>query len=142
MKMKRQVNILIGNLDDGLTDLLSELIRDVIKDKYDLKVRSSAYGEELLKLAENRTVDIFILVLNNIKFIDNLSYTMAMASVMNLITFFKKTYEKPVIALSDWITDSPFVMMAKLSADFFFPLPFEHDSFKEAIQKCLEKCQV
>lgn len=136
--MKPQLSILIGNLDHGLTDVISEMIRDVIKDKHDLKVRSSSYGEELLKFAESCAVDIFILVLDNIKFNDKLSYAMGMASSLNLIIHFKKTYGKPVIALSDWIADSPFVKMAKLSADYFFSLPFEYVAFSEAIQKCLD----
>lgn len=137
--MNRKINILIGNLDDGLTDVLSKLIKDLIKDKYDLKIRSSRYNDDLAQLSESCAVDIFILILNNIKFIDNLSYAMRMASSLNLITYFKKTYGKPVIALSDWLEGSPFVEMAKRSADYYFSLPCEYDAFKEAIQKCLDK---
>ena len=55
---KQQVRVLIGNFDGWLTDLVSKLIKKVIKDKYDLEVGSSVYGEELLELAEKEAVDI------------------------------------------------------------------------------------
>ena len=46
--IKQQVRVQIGNFENPLNDVLSELIKEVIKDKYDLKLESSFYGEELL----------------------------------------------------------------------------------------------
>ncbi|MCD6250194.1 MAG: hypothetical protein J7J98_07695 [candidate division Zixibacteria bacterium] len=46
--IKQQVRVQIGNFENPLNDVLSELIKEVIKDKYDLKLGSPFYGEELL----------------------------------------------------------------------------------------------
>ena len=43
-----------------------------------------------------------------------------------------------MIALSGWTKDSSLIARAKLAADFFFPLPFEPDAFREAIKKCFD----
>ena len=65
---KQQVRVQIGNFENPLNEVLSELIKEVIKDKYDLKLGSSSYGEDLLELAENGAINIFILIMNNIRF--------------------------------------------------------------------------
>ncbi len=135
---KRQVEVLIGNDEPLLTDAFSEFIKKVIKDKYDLKVRSAFYGEDLLELAENSAVDIFILVLNNIMFRPDYPLQERLENSLQLITQIKTTYGRPVISLSGLIEDSSLIARAKLSADFFFPLPFEPDAFMEAIEKCLD----
>jgi hypothetical protein len=135
---KRQLEILIGNNDELLTELLSEWIIDIFKDNHDLRFRSASYGEDLLELSKSRAVDIFILILNNIMFRSPLHPPQErLECALQLITQIKKTYGKPVIALSGWMKDSSFVARAKLSADFFFPLPVGKDDFGEAVKKCL-----
>ena len=132
------MKILIGNLDDLFTEILSEIIRDAIKRKHDVTVISSSYSDELQQIAEENEIDIFILVLNNIIYHSKLSFQKRMENSLHLINHFKMTYKKPVIALSGWNEDSSYITRAKLSADFFFPIPFETDAFGKAIRKCLD----
>jgi len=133
---KQQVRVLIGNFDDVLNDVFSEIIKKVIKDKYDLKLWSSFYGEEILKLADKESVDIFILTLNNIRF--RPVYQERFEHVLQLITQIKMTYGRPMIALSGLKEDSFLIARAKLVADFYLQLPVKLDVFREAFENCLE----
>jgi len=136
---KQQVRILIGNFDDPLTDLFHELIKEFIKNKYDLKVESSFYGEEILEFAENGTVDLFVLILNNIQFRTFYPPQERMEKSLQLIKQIKRIYGRPVIVLSGLEeNNSSLIARAKLDADFFFPLPFAPVAFMDAIEKCFD----
>lgn len=68
---KRQLDVVIGDhggVGGAFSELFSAYIQKVIENKYDLKVRSFFYGEELLEQVENGAVDILILIINNIRF--------------------------------------------------------------------------
>jgi hypothetical protein len=121
-----------------LNDVLSELIKEVIKDKYHLKLGSSSYGEDLLELAENGAIDIFILIMNNIRFSSVDSVGDRLVNSLQLITQIKTTYGRPVIVSSGWEENSSLIARAKLAADFYLQLPFKVDAFMEAFEKCLE----
>jgi hypothetical protein len=132
---KQQIRVQIGNFENPLNDVLSELIKEVIKDKYHLKLGSSSYGEDLLELAENGAIDIFILIMNNIRFSSVDSVGDRLVNSLQLITQIKTTYGRPVIVSSGY---SSLIARAKLAADFYLQLPFKVDAFMEAFEKCLE----
>lgn len=114
------------------------MVRGIFSDNHDLRFRSASYGEDLLEFAENRAVDIFILILNNIMFHSPLQPPQdRLDCSLQLLTQIKKTYGKPIIALSGWVKDTSFIEMVKLSADSFFQLPVETNALGEAIEKCL-----
>lgn len=134
----QQVRVLIGNFDDAINDLFSELIKEVIKNKYDLKVVLSFYGEEILELADKESVDIFILIISNIRFRPFYPPQERMEKSLQLINQIKRTYGRPVIVLSGLGENySSLIARAKIAADFFFPLPCAPVAFMEAIEKCL-----
>ena len=136
---KQQVRVQIGDaFEDGFTDIFSDLIKKVVKDKYDLKLGSSSYGQELLELAENGAIDIFILIMNNIRFFSVDSVGDRLVNSLQLISQIKTTYGRPVIAMSSWTEDSSLISRAKLAADFYLQMPFKIDAFLEAFEKCLE----
>jgi hypothetical protein len=134
---KEQVQVLVGNFNDPLNDLLTEIIKEVIKDKYDLKLRVAFYGEDIVKLANRESIDIFILILNNIRFRPVYPVQERLETSSQLITQIKMTHGRPVIVLSGRLEDSWLVARTKRAVDFFFLLPFEANAFKEAIEKCL-----
>ena len=139
---KQKLEVLIGNHDDLLIDMTSQSIKSLVKGKYDLKVRSSMRVEEILELAENNAIDIFILTLNNIVFCSNLAKDFLDDS-MELIVKIKTTWGSPIITFSGYRSDDhSFVERVKENADFFFPLPWELDVFKEAFNKCLDMLPV
>jgi CheY-like chemotaxis protein len=136
---RQQVRVQIGNFDDdGITEICSDLIKEVIKDKYDLKLGSSFYGEELIELAENAAIDIFILIINNIRFRPDYSVQERLENSLQLIIKIKTTTGRPVIALSGLTEDSSLIAKAKHAADFYFPLPCKPEVLMEAFEKCLE----
>ena len=135
---KPQLRVLIGNFEESMNDIFAEVIKEVIKSKYDLKVRLSFYGEEILELAENGAIDIFVLIMNNIRFSGVDSVGDRLVNSLQLITQIKMTYGRPVIALSGLKEDSALIARAKLAADFYFKMPFKIDAFIEAFEKCLE----
>ena len=125
-------------MDDAINDVLSEWITLVVKDKYDLKIRSSFWNEEILELAENNTIDIFILILNNIRvFRSNYSKDFLDDS-LELIAKIKTTYGSPVIALYGWPDDPLYLEKVKqVGANFCFKIPCKMVDFEKAVRMCL-----
>jgi DNA-binding NarL/FixJ family response regulator len=139
---KQPVLVQIGNNETSFTDLFSYLIKEVIKDKYDLILGSSDSGQELIKLAKKGKIDILILVIENIYFSGCHSFEDRLVNILRLITQFKMAYGRPVIALSAFTEkDCPVIARVKLAADFYFQMPYEADAFQEAFEKCLEMLQ-
>ena len=138
---KQQVRVIIGCGDDGISEYLTDLVKEASKNKYDLKVFISFYSEEILELADSEAIDIFILIMNNI---DCFDYPIRerMENSLELITQIKSTYERPVIALSGWTEDFSQIERVELIADFFFPLPFEPSDIVEAVEESFDMLYV
>jgi hypothetical protein len=128
---KRQLSILIGDHNDELIETMSEYIQQAIKDKYDLSIRSSFDGKEILELAEKGAVDIFILTLNNIRYGPDIG-------PIELLTQIKTTYRRPVIAASGFSVNAPLIVKVKQIADFYFLRPFNLRELMKAIEKCMD----
>ena len=138
----RKIRILIGNLDNNITELISTCIRDAIKDKCDLDVVSTAHSDELLELAKGKSFDLSILVLNNILFSsDNLPVEKRIESSLEVIAHLKTTYKIPIIAIIGWPDEPSFEERAKhAGASFFFKLPFNPADFRNAVSRLLTEC--
>jgi tetratricopeptide (TPR) repeat protein len=140
---RQQINVLIGNIDDPINNIISELLKEVSKKEYDLKIGRCWLGKNIMEFASRGSVDIFILILNN-GFPPRISFDFFDSALENLIkslqliTKIKTKYEKPLIVLSDRIEDPSLIDRAKLAADFFFQLPFNPDDFKKAIKKSFD----
>lgn len=132
---KRQVEVLIATGDDLLTDLLHEYIQSNYFRICDFNIRKSEDVEEILKLAENGSLDILVLTMNNMLIWVDIQERME--NCLQLINNIKTTYGIPVIAFSGWLDDPSIIARAKRSADFFLPLPFLFKEFGVAFLKCL-----
>jgi hypothetical protein len=132
---KRQLQIVIGTNDDSLINLVSELLKKAMQDKYDLKINSFFYGEELLEFAENKSVDVFILIVNNIRFRHFYPPQERIEKSLHLITQIRAKYKKPIIALAG---SSVIGRNEITDATFFFHLPFKEKDFIKAIDRCFE----
>jgi len=132
---KRQLQVVIGNIDNSFVDLVSQLFMKIVQDKYDLKIKSFFYGEELLKFVENKSVDIFVLVANNIRFRKFYLPQERIEKSLHLITQIRAKHKNPIIAL----TGSSVIGRNEITdANFFFHLPFKEKDFMKAIDKCFE----
>ena len=67
---KGQLRVLIGNHDDAMNEGgIEKFIEKIVSSKYDLSITSVWPGEDILSFAKEHTIDIFILVVNNIAFL-------------------------------------------------------------------------
>lgn len=135
---KQQIKVLMSSGDDDLDGSVFEFLELTFKNKYDLKFIASDNGPKILELADKKSIDIFILVINNIHLWGLNTLEDRLENNLQLITQIKTKYGKPVIALLGWREDSSVIERAKIFADFFFFIPFEFDLFKDAIEKCFE----
>jgi len=139
---KQQVRVQIGDgVEPLFIEIFSAVILEAFKDKYELKIGSSSYGEEILELAENGAVDIFILIMNNIRFSAVDTVIDRLENSLQLLRKIKTKYGTPVIAMSGWSEDSSpmpnLVSNAKLAADIYLQMPFKMDALLNAFEKCL-----
>jgi len=70
---KHHIDVLIGNFDDPINDLISELIKEIVKTKNKLNIKCLWHGEDILEQAEKGSVDIFIIIANNITQVSDLT---------------------------------------------------------------------
>lgn len=136
---KKEVCVLIGNSEDAISDCFSLIIKEVIGDRYNVKVTSVSHADEILKLAQEHPFDIFILVLNNIIFPScNLPPEKRLKKSLELLGHLKAAYSRPAIALYGYPDDPSFADRARMAgARFVFRLPFDSNDFGQAIKECL-----
>jgi hypothetical protein len=136
---KRRVRVLIGDHSwEHVGPVISDYIQKQLSKNYVLQFESLFRSEEIIEHAKNGSVDIFILILNNIypsivspNIVDRLNAGLRISSQI------KKQYMKPVIALSGW-TEGAYIERAKSVSHFFFPLPCKLDELMIAFDKCLK----
>lgn len=135
---KRCVRVLIGDSSyDNFAHIISDYIQKEFSNNYVFKFEFLLRSEEILEHAKKESIDIFILILNNI-YPSSASSNLPdrLDAGLKLSSQIKKQYGKPVIALSGWIEGTN-VGRAKSVSDFFFPLPCKLVELKEAFIKCL-----
>nr|MDA3790917.1 hypothetical protein [Desulfobacula sp.] len=134
---KKQVRVLIGTGDSLMDKGFSDVIELVNKNKYDLKFILSYDYSEILDLIDKESVDIFILLMNNIGPFD-LGVDSRLENSLQLIDKIKLEHRKPVIALLAWMENASVIERAKISADHFFFCPPNVEAFMDAFEKCLD----
>ena len=137
----QQVHVLIGNLENSITEVICRCIDEVARSKCNLRVISTGYAQELLELARSHEVDIFIFVLNNIGLpspSENYPPENRIEKVLEIITHIRTVYRRPVIAFAGWPDDPSLAEKARLAgASFFYRLPFSVKDFQEVFSRLL-----
>jgi hypothetical protein len=134
---KKPLRVLIANSDNLLNEVIITLIRQIINDEYELKITITVRGEDMVEAPDKEPIDLYILILNNIRFDSHYNLPESWEKTLQFIVQIKTIYKRPVIALSGWLGYTLMVEKTKKLADFFFPLPFRVDEFKVAIKRCL-----
>jgi len=137
MHINQPLNVLIGNYEESINTLISEMVKEVIQDKFDLTILTCSHSENILLEADENPIDLFIIIINNIIFPSASTIQDSVENPLQLLAHIKTKYQKPIIALSGWSDNSTLSDEVKYLSDFFFLLPFEPDSLGEAIEKCL-----
>lgn len=135
-----EVRILMSANDPATTKLLNEFLHARNGQKYFFLITEIAFATELLHHEQKNHVDIFIFVVDNILFTADTGYSSdnRIKEMLDFVSFLKRKYKKPVIAIEGWPNDPAFGEEAKSAgADFFFRLPFEGQEFQEAVEWCI-----
>ncbi len=136
---KKKLEVLIGNHEDAITEILIEYVKLLVTDKYDLSVTPVFLGEEILNFAKEHPIDLFIIVTNNIIFrSEDLPAELRIEKALWLIKFLRETYGSPVIAFYGWPDDPLFPEKVKQAgANYCFKMPTKFEELKKPIEKCL-----
>jgi hypothetical protein len=133
----------LGDIEDNIfqNNMLSSILKEIYSEKYDIKIMSSEYADEILQLAKNHTFDLYILILNNILIPPGYQPSESrIEEVLRLVTRLNVIYEKPIIGLYGWPYDPTFPKQVfRAGANFVFRLPFPMDQFINVVKKCLDK---
>ena len=136
---KRRVSVLIGDSSwENHGPVISDYIQKQLSKNYILKFESLFRGEEIIEHAKKGSVDIFILILNNIihssvspNIVDHKEMSLELSSQI------RNQYGRPVICLSG-CPECTYIERAKSVSDFFFTLPCKLDELMIAFDKCLK----
>jgi CheY-like chemotaxis protein len=101
----RKVRVLIAGEPVGFGGLVSEVIGEHLGQKYDLRVAFAGHVDEVLRLAQDRVLDILIVDVEGIAFDFKVSDPFLEAGkkqMLQLIRNLKSQYGVPVLALYGW----------------------------------------
>ena len=133
--MKRQLNIIIGNLDDDINDFISKTIEIVAVKNYRLNIKSFFDIEDIEDYAERYPIDLFVIVINNVNFYENLSANNTIEKALQFLRKLKNTHNRPIIALYAWPDDPLFPERTKqVGANFCLEMPCKSKDLQEAVQ--------
>src|SRR5215831_2976318 len=144
MRPQKRVLTCINDLDAA--KVMGLLLQKWFAEQYDLSVTEARYIDKLLAQAEGETVDLFILLLNNMFYSDSKlcpeSSRNGIESRLEINTRLKQTYHKPVIAMTGWplSVDSWNEENTKQAgASFLLTYLPEGHLLREAVKQCLEE---
>ena len=138
---KRQIRVLIGNIEPNFDHMLSAIIRRRLGTKYEISFMSVGTGDRLLRLAEEHPFDIFILIPNNILFRrKGLNIKDRDRKVLEIIAHLAPAHGKPMMAISAfWTKDTSFAKKARLAGmNSYLDIPFKPKEFLEPLSRLLE----
>jgi len=139
--VKREMRVLTGNIEPNFDHMLSVIITKRLGGEYELCFMTAGYGEDLLRLTEEHSFDIFILVTNNILFKrKNVTIKDRGRKVLEIIAHLRATYGKPIIAASAfWTKDTSFAKRARnAGVSCYLDMPFKPEEFLEPFCRLME----
>jgi len=127
--------------DKHLSQTIVEHLKLIYQGRYNVTgfIMELSWASEIVYLAETQTIDVFILILNNIIFTsEKRSSEDHIENILNLLTLMRKTYGKPIIGLFTWPDDPSFEKRAKdAGADIVLRMPFKWEAFQKVFESCL-----
>ncbi len=136
---RREVRVLMGINEPAMTALITEILQTHFGRNYLLRVTEAPNAWTLLEEARIQSPDLFIVVLNNLRFLEETprSPEKRIEMVIGFLKHLKEAYGSPVIALAGW-PDDPLIGLEAMfaAADAFFRLPFDPEDLIVAVEKC------
>ena len=147
MAERRKVHISMSMDEPDLMPMLTDAIQKGLCSQFDLAIAEHVTVGRLLSHAEQSSVDLFILMLNNLIFADTRLFdnTPRWRS-FEVVSRLKAIYGKPIIAFAaSWPDEMSSAEVEeetiKAGANFFFLLPPDKQSFIDAVEQCLTVSQ-
>ena len=129
--------------EPDITKVVTRCLEIEFANKYDLSIIETPYVEELLAQAQGQGVDLFILLLNNMRlsdlpFLDDKRRWGE--AMLEVVTHLRQTYHKPVIALTGllWWTEEE---MKEAGASCLILLPVERAPLMKTVKQCFEETE-
>jgi hypothetical protein len=136
----RPLKVLVHG-DKLLNQSIAEYLKMIYQGRYNITcfIMDLSLASEIVNLAETQTIDVFILILNNIIFkSEERSSENHIENILNFLTLMHKNYGKPIIGLFGWPDDPSFKKKAKdAGADVVLRMPFKLEDFNKAFESCL-----
>lgn len=124
----------------GVVDSYAEIFEMVLSDQYEVSVVAADNAVEVLRLAEQRPFDLFIVLLNQVwQGLDQIKLDPPDGEILggrlSFLTRLKRQFGKPIIAMSGWglLKDR----VCRAGADVYFDMPFDALSIRSAVRSCL-----
>jgi len=142
--VKPVLSILVcGGIVDGYAELFEAILRPYLDSQYNLKVSACDYAVEIIRLAEQQSFDLFIVILNNVwQGLDKIHLDAPDGGMWGdrimLLKRLKAQFGKPIIALSGIATIEMSERSKQAGADVFFPMPFDVNEFLPALETTLK----
>lgn len=144
MEQERRI-VLILMSAGGETDLvkaLTALLNSKLGAYYDFQSREIPKASKFLEYAQAESIDVFLIVLNNIIPDADAMFpeTGRLDQALKILSYLKERYHKPVFALSGYFPAKINLAAEALraGADYFSALPPNADDFVQAMRSCLE----
>src|SRR5437867_1519066 len=131
----KEIHILIGNCEIPVTKQMTILISSVVGDTAKVSFTDTGDLAEFIALSEAGSYDLFIMILNNLR------WNGAGARIdraIEVIERIKSRENAGIIALSCYYDRPDFPDRVRhAGADCFLTLPFEIPDFRAAVRTCL-----
>lgn len=129
--------------EPGITEVLTLTLEKEFAHKYDLSIAETRYIDKLLAHAQKEAIDLFILLLNNMVYSDvKLCPAKRGADFrLDVIAQLRRSYQKPVIALTGLPLRYTEQNTKEAGASFLFVLPVEGRPLMDAVKQCFEETE-
>lgn len=138
---KEFVHILIADLNDNIGKFIATSLKQNLPQKYFPTFSIASSSTEILQLAHNQKVDIFLLILNNILHPgETFPIERRIEKSLELVTTLRTKFKKPVLVLSGGPDDPLLPSKAQMAgANFFSWLPFRWEDLFGSVMQALRE---
>ena len=140
---RRKVHISISMDEPEIRSMLAVNIEKELTSKFDLSIAKHVTVGQLLSHAKCSPIDLFIVMLNNLRFTDTpLFRNTPRWRPFEVVSYLQVEYGKPVIALAASCPENVKNIeeeSKQAGASVFFMVPVDRRPFIEAVENCLKQ---
>jgi len=139
--VKPRLQVFITDSQDGVGGVVADIMREEFQEAYDLRIFFARCSDELLKAADARCFDLFILNVDVMQIASRLNYIESLDFRKNrareIVGQIGTKSNSPVIVLYSW--GGPVFGKNIAGARYAFELPCSIYELRESIKACISK---